>query len=86
MCCTVITSLDLTSHPCVYFQDFLWLLWALYSGRAAVFLPLGDVGAHLGADWTLAAHGWYVSGLVACDKILICLKQTNEKTFRQMLS
>ena len=45
----------------VLLQDFLRLLWAFHSGRAPVLLPLCYVGAHLGADWTLASHGRCVS-------------------------
>lgn len=41
----------------VWLQDFLWLLWAFHSGWTPVLLPLRTVGAHLGADWTLASHG-----------------------------
>lgn len=41
----------------VLLQDFIWLLWAFHTGRAPVLLLICPVGAHLGADWTLASHG-----------------------------
>lgn len=42
-----------------FLQDFLRLLWAFHSGWAPVLLALCHVGAHLGADRPLAAHGRY---------------------------
>lgn len=43
----------------VFWQDLIWLLWAIHPGWVAVLLPLGHAGADLGADRTLAAHGRY---------------------------
>ncbi len=48
-------------------QDFLRLLWTFHSGWAPVLLPLCHVGAYLGADWTLASHGWCVPLLWLCQ-------------------